>query len=140
MAEAVAPAGDGPVNTGTMDESKVAEMDSKIKELGLFFGQVHDRNLKAFKLLNSVCLPVRYSEQFYKDLLKTPDEVTKMGAFGVRHVPWWLLLLRHRGRAFPSPCLTPRWWHQCTTVMCLLVASAAGLRTSLTLMTSGCTS
>ena len=63
-----------------VDEAKWEELGNKSKELGLFYGAVHDRNVKSFRLLNRVTLPVKYSDSFYRSLLDTPDEVTQMGA------------------------------------------------------------
>ena len=75
-------AGSGASATANVvpDEATTLALEKKTKDLGLYFGQVHDRNVKSFRLLNSVTLPVRYSEKFYRDLLDTPGEVTKMGA------------------------------------------------------------
>lgn len=50
------------------------------KPAHLVFGDVHNRNIDSFKLLNCVVLPVRYRPKFYTDLIETPKDFTKMGA------------------------------------------------------------
>lgn len=44
------------------------------------FLPVTDKNVEVFKVINCQCLPVRYADKFYVDLLKTPGEFTKFGA------------------------------------------------------------
>ena len=111
-------AGSGASATANVvpDEATTLALEKKTKDLGLYFGQVHDRNVKSFRLLNSVTLPVRYSEKFYRDLLDTPGEVTKMGACAA--VCWFPGLLFG---AVVTGMLLP----QCTSAIFSLVASAA---------------
>ena len=45
----------------------------------LFYTPVHDRNINSVKLLVDTVLPVRYSPDFYKKLMLTPYDFTKMG-------------------------------------------------------------
>jgi hypothetical protein len=52
------------------------------KRPAIFYTPVHDRNINSVKLLVNTVLPVRYSEDFYKKLMATPYDFTKMGAFG----------------------------------------------------------
>jgi hypothetical protein len=47
----------------------------------LFFNAVHDRNVNSVRALMEAILPVRYSDDFYKNLTATPFEFTKMGKF-----------------------------------------------------------
>jgi N-alpha-acetyltransferase 50 len=43
------------------------------------FAAVTEKNVEVFRVLNVHCLPVRYADKFYVDLLKTPAEFTKYG-------------------------------------------------------------
>ncbi len=43
-------------------------------------GQVTEKNVGAFRMLNNSVLPVTYNDKFYADLVKTPQDFTKMGA------------------------------------------------------------
>lgn len=43
------------------------------------FAPVTEKNVEIFRVLNVHCLPVRYADKFYLDLLKTPAEFTKYG-------------------------------------------------------------
>jgi hypothetical protein len=51
------------------------------KMKNLFFNAVHDRNINSVRALMDAVLPVRYSDDFYKNLVNTPFEFTKMGMF-----------------------------------------------------------
>ncbi len=44
------------------------------------FGEVHDRNIGAFRRLTEVVLPVRYSDEFYKGTLAEPAAFRQFGA------------------------------------------------------------
>jgi ribosomal protein S18 acetylase RimI-like enzyme len=55
----------------------------KRKRPAVFYTPVHDRNINSVKLLVNTVLPVRYSEDFYKKLIATPYDFTKMGALGL---------------------------------------------------------
>ena len=46
----------------------------------LFYTPVHDKNINSVKLLVQTVLPVRYSDNFYKQLILSPPDFTKMGA------------------------------------------------------------
>ena len=49
--------------------------------LKLFYTQVHERNLGLVKLLINTVLPVKYSEDFYRKVLASSSDWTKMGQF-----------------------------------------------------------
>ena len=62
-------------------------------------GQVTEKNVGAFKMLNNSVLPVSYNDKFYADLVATPHDFTKMGVcapvrvcvteiFIAVHAPW----------------------------------------------------
>ena len=44
------------------------------------FLPVTEKNVEVFKVINVHCLPVRYADKFYADIVKTPQEFTKFGA------------------------------------------------------------
>ena len=50
------------------------------RELNLFYTTVHERNINSVRLLVDTVIPVRYSPEFYKDLVRTPADFTKMGS------------------------------------------------------------
>ena len=54
------------------------------RDLNLFYTTVHERNINSVRLLVDTVIPVRYSPDFYKDLVRTPADFTKMGA-SIRH-------------------------------------------------------
>lgn len=45
------------------------------------FGSVHERNVASVRMLNSVVLPVQYSDKFYADLLKLRAEFVHMAYY-----------------------------------------------------------
>lgn len=45
----------------------------------IFFTPVHANNVGSVRLLIDTVLPVRYSDDFYKKLMLTPYDFTKMG-------------------------------------------------------------
>jgi len=45
----------------------------------IFFNMVHERNIGSVRKLLDVSLPVSYGNDWYNDVLKTPQEFTKMG-------------------------------------------------------------
>ena len=51
------------------------------RPLNVFHTAIHDRNIGSVKLLIDTVLPVRYSDDFYKKLLQTPYDFSKMGAW-----------------------------------------------------------
>lgn len=61
------------------------------KPRNLFYTTVHERNIHSVRLLIDTVLPVRYSDEFYRELVRTPEDFTKMGAshrvLGPPHVP-----------------------------------------------------
>lgn len=50
------------------------------KPTALDYDLLHDRNLGNVKLLIETVIPVRYSPEFYKMIVKTPFDFTKLGA------------------------------------------------------------
>ena len=59
--------------------SAVAVKPTKAKALKLFYTQIHERNVNLVKLLVETVLPVKYSEDFYKKVLVSSSDWTKMG-------------------------------------------------------------
>eukprot|EP00158_Paraphelidium_tribonemae_P010055 Partr_v1_DN30577_c0_g1_i1_m9598 putative acetyltransferase len=53
----------------------------KRKPLNLFYTTVHERNINSVKLLIDTVLPVRYSEDFFRELIRTPQDFTKMAYY-----------------------------------------------------------
>ena len=66
--------------TSAETEAVVAPHPPQKSPLNIFYTPVHDRNINSVKLLMEVVLPVRYSAEFYKKLVLSPPEFTKMGA------------------------------------------------------------
>jgi hypothetical protein len=54
--------------------------DSRAARDSIAFAPITERNVGAFRVLNASVLPVQYQAKFYTDVLKTPPEVTKLGA------------------------------------------------------------
>ena len=52
---------------------------SKVRK-DLFYTTVHERNINSVKLLIDTVLPVRYSNDFYNELIRSPPDFTKMGS------------------------------------------------------------
>lgn len=63
------------------DAAEAGAVVAKRGALKLFYTQVHERNLGLVKLLINTVLPVKYSEDFYRKVLASSSDWTKMGQF-----------------------------------------------------------
>ncbi len=55
-------------------------------------GQVTEKNVGAFRILNNSVLPVQYNDKFYADLVGTPHDFTKMGTTCLRVVGGFIIV------------------------------------------------
>ena len=52
---------------------------------GILFTSIHERNINSVRLLVDTVLPVRYSEDFFKECIRMPSDFTMMGACSSGH-------------------------------------------------------
>ena len=77
--------------------------ERKMPRLGLVFAEVTEKNVEQLRLMNELIFPVRYNDQFYKDVYKN-QKLAQFGASTLAGLPCLaplscLHLLQTRGAA-----------------------------------------